>query len=118
MYWARVPAVIAEYDFKNDKLNPDINIDLKPSTRLRPYQEKSLRKMFGSHLESSFYHAGLINRGTKWVWVVHVLMFGAFQRDSCISGQYWETITVSVLGLHFLRPDAGEVIQDSSAALM
>lgn len=40
--------LLAEYDFKNDTVNPDINIDLKPSTVLRPYQEKSLRKMFGN----------------------------------------------------------------------
>lgn len=40
--------LLAEYDFKNDTINPDINIDLKPSAILRPYQEKSLRKMFGN----------------------------------------------------------------------
>ena len=40
--------LLAEYDFKNDTHNPDINVDLKPSALLRPYQEKSLRKMFGN----------------------------------------------------------------------
>ncbi|KAG1661513.1 General transcription and DNA repair factor IIH helicase subunit XPB [Nymphon striatum] len=40
--------LLAEYDFRNDAINPDINIDLKPSAVLRPYQEKSLRKMFGN----------------------------------------------------------------------
>ena len=40
--------LLAEYDFRNDTLNPDINIDLKPLAVLRPYQEKSLRKMFGN----------------------------------------------------------------------
>lgn len=40
--------LLAEYDFRNDSVNPDIEIDLKPSTVLRPYQEKSLRKMFGN----------------------------------------------------------------------
>lgn len=40
--------LLAEYDFRNDSINPDINIDLKPSAVLRPYQEKSLRKMFGN----------------------------------------------------------------------
>ncbi|CAG5118352.1 unnamed protein product, partial [Candidula unifasciata] len=40
--------LLAEYDFRNDTVNPDVNIDLKPSTILRPYQEKSLRKMFGN----------------------------------------------------------------------
>ncbi|XP_066156866.1 general transcription and DNA repair factor IIH helicase/translocase subunit XPB isoform X1 [Euwallacea fornicatus] len=40
--------LLAEYDFRNDTINPDINIDLRPSAVLRPYQEKSLRKMFGN----------------------------------------------------------------------
>lgn len=40
--------LLAEYDFRNDTHNPNINIDLKPSAVLRPYQEKSLRKMFGN----------------------------------------------------------------------
>jgi len=40
--------LLAEYDFRNDTLNPDINIDLKPTAILRPYQEKALRKMFGN----------------------------------------------------------------------
>lgn len=40
--------LLAEYDFRNDTVNADINIDLKPAAILRPYQEKSLRKMFGN----------------------------------------------------------------------
>merc|ERR1719229_2240121 len=40
--------LLAEYDFRHDTVNPDINIDLKPLAVLRPYQEKSLRKMFGN----------------------------------------------------------------------
>ncbi|XP_065905045.1 general transcription and DNA repair factor IIH helicase/translocase subunit XPB-like [Dysidea avara] len=40
--------LLAEYDFRNDTVNPDVEMDLKPTTILRPYQEKSLRKMFGN----------------------------------------------------------------------
>ena len=40
--------LLAEYDFRNDKNIPDLPIDLKPTTTLRPYQEKSLKKMFGN----------------------------------------------------------------------
>lgn len=40
--------LLAEYDFRNDTINKDMNIDLKPAAILRPYQEKSLRKMFGN----------------------------------------------------------------------
>ncbi|GMM28394.1 TFIIH/NER complex ATPase/helicase subunit [Martiniozyma asiatica (nom. inval.)] len=40
--------MLEEYDFRNDNRNPDLEIDLKPSTQIRPYQEKSLSKMFGN----------------------------------------------------------------------
>jgi DNA excision repair protein ERCC-3 len=40
--------LIEEYDFHNDKTLPNLEIDLKPTTIIRPYQEKSLSKMFGN----------------------------------------------------------------------
>ena len=40
--------MLEEYDFRNDQLNADLEIDLKPITHIRPYQEKSLAKMFGN----------------------------------------------------------------------
>jgi DNA excision repair protein ERCC-3 len=40
--------LMEEYDFKKDRRNPDLSIDLRPSTKIRPYQEKSLSKMFGN----------------------------------------------------------------------
>lgn len=40
--------VLEEYDFRNDDRNANLEIDLKPSTQIRPYQEKSLSKMFGN----------------------------------------------------------------------
>ncbi|KXN68478.1 DNA repair helicase rad25 [Conidiobolus coronatus NRRL 28638] len=40
--------MLEEYDFRNDHINPNLNIDLKPITAIRPYQEKSLSKMFGN----------------------------------------------------------------------
>eukprot|EP00124_Ichthyophonus_hoferi_P002677 Ihof_evm2s193 gene=Ihof_evmTU2s193 len=40
--------LLEEYDFRNDTYNPNLDIDLKASTVLRPYQEKSLAKMFGN----------------------------------------------------------------------
>lgn len=40
--------VSEEYDFRNDDRNANLDIDLKPSTQIRPYQEKSLSKMFGN----------------------------------------------------------------------
>jgi len=41
---------LEEYDFRNDKnpLNPDLEIDLQPTTNIRPYQERALAKMFGN----------------------------------------------------------------------
>ncbi|KAG8898120.1 hypothetical protein FRC01_011015 [Tulasnella sp. 417] len=40
--------LIEEYDFRNDTVNPKLNIDLKPLTVIRPYQEKCLGKMFSN----------------------------------------------------------------------
>lgn len=40
--------LMEEYDFRNDTTNPNIDLDLKPIAKIRPYQEKSLEKMFGN----------------------------------------------------------------------
>ena len=40
--------LMEEYDFKNDHRNPILTMDLRPSTAIRPYQEKSLSKMFSN----------------------------------------------------------------------
>ena len=40
--------LMEEYDFRNDRVNPDLPMDLKPHTRIRRYQERSLAKMFGN----------------------------------------------------------------------
>ena len=40
--------LLAEYAFREDNVNPNVNINLKPNAILRPYQEKSLSKMFGN----------------------------------------------------------------------
>ena len=40
---------VEEYDFRNDQVNPNVpQMDLKPHTRIRRYQERSLAKMFGN----------------------------------------------------------------------
>ncbi|KAK3901289.1 xeroderma pigmentosum group B protein (XP-B) [Staphylotrichum tortipilum] len=39
---------LEEYDFRNDHANPDLDIDLRPGTQIRPYQEQGLAKMFGN----------------------------------------------------------------------
>ncbi|KZV62100.1 DNA helicase [Peniophora sp. CONT] len=40
--------MLEEYDFRNDTVNANLEIDLKPATVIRPYQETSLSKMFGN----------------------------------------------------------------------
>ncbi len=41
--------LMEEYDFRNDQINPNVpQFDLKPHTRIRRYQERSLAKMFGN----------------------------------------------------------------------
>ena len=40
--------ILEEYDFAADVKNPSLGIDLNPKAHLRPYQEKSLSKMFSN----------------------------------------------------------------------
>jgi len=40
--------LMEEYDFRNDMANKTIDLDLKPKAKIRPYQQKSLEKMFGN----------------------------------------------------------------------
>ena len=40
--------ILEEYDFRADKFNAPLDIDLKPKSKLRPYQETCLSKMFGN----------------------------------------------------------------------
>ncbi|GAB2273880.1 General transcription and DNA repair factor IIH helicase subunit xpb1 [Dionaea muscipula] len=40
--------MLEEYDFRNDTVNPDLDVELRPHAQPRPYQEKSLTKMFGN----------------------------------------------------------------------
>ncbi|KAK0738297.1 P-loop containing nucleoside triphosphate hydrolase protein [Schizothecium vesticola] len=40
--------ILEEYDFRNDDQNANLEIDLRPNTQIRPYQEQSLSKMFGN----------------------------------------------------------------------
>lgn len=40
--------LMEEYDFRNDTVNPNVPMDLKPHARIRHYQERSLAKMFGN----------------------------------------------------------------------
>ncbi|CAF1041787.1 unnamed protein product [Rotaria sordida] len=40
--------LLEEYDFRHDTILKNLNIELRPNAILRPYQEKSLRKMFGN----------------------------------------------------------------------
>ncbi|GKB28737.1 DNA repair helicase XPB1 [Tanacetum coccineum] len=40
--------LLEEYDFHNDTINPDVEMELKPQAQPRPYQEKSLSRMFGN----------------------------------------------------------------------
>ncbi|KAG9287713.1 hypothetical protein G9A89_004116 [Geosiphon pyriformis] len=40
--------MLEEYDFRNDSNIATLDIDLKPITVIRPYQEKCLSKMFGN----------------------------------------------------------------------
>lgn len=40
--------MLEEYDFRNDHINPQLPFDLRPTTTIRPYQERALGKLFGN----------------------------------------------------------------------
>lgn len=56
--------MIEEYDFRHDTSLSNLDIDLRPTTVIRPYQEKSLSKMFGNGWVAVllWIHAGV------WCW--------------------------------------------------
>jgi len=56
--------MLEEYDFRNDSVNADLNVELKPNTKLRPYQEKSMAKMFGNGRARSGMHQHPLGRGS------------------------------------------------------
>lgn len=39
---------LEEYDFRNDTFTPNLAIELRRTAAIRPYQERSLSKMFGN----------------------------------------------------------------------
>ena len=43
--------MLEEYDFRNDTINPDLNVELKPQAQPWPYKKKNLTKMFGNGIE-------------------------------------------------------------------
>ncbi len=41
--------MLEEYDFRNDTVNPDLQIELKPTVKLRPFQVSSHQAEPGLH---------------------------------------------------------------------
>lgn len=52
--------LMEEYDFRDDDINPNLEIDLSPKTLIRDYQEKSLSKMFGGGSSGGRARSGII----------------------------------------------------------
>ena len=74
--------MLEEYDFRNDTVNPNLAIELKPHVQHRPYQDKSMAKMFGNGRARSG-----AQRGQQGVFgpVKHMCMSGAAAcNDGCI----------------------------------
>ena len=72
--------MLEEYDFRNDTVNANLDIDLKPATVIRPYQETSLSKMFGNgyvKYSSYFTNIELTNNNSRARSGIIVLPCGA-----------------------------------------
>jgi DNA excision repair protein ERCC-3 len=52
--------LMEEYDFRQDTLNANLEIDLSPKTVIRDYQEKCLSKMFGGGSSGGRARSGII----------------------------------------------------------
>ena len=52
--------LMEEYDFRQDDLNPNLEIDLSPKATIRDYQEKCLSKMFGGGSSGGRARSGII----------------------------------------------------------
>ncbi|KAI8917937.1 P-loop containing nucleoside triphosphate hydrolase protein, partial [Entophlyctis helioformis] len=52
--------LMEEYDFRQDDVNANLEIDLSPKTTIRDYQEKSLSKMFGGGSSGGRARSGII----------------------------------------------------------
>lgn len=87
--------LLAEYDFRNDSVNPDINIDLKPTAVLRPYQEKSLRKMFGNGRARSGVIVLPCGEFTR-------LVFKNSQKNFSDLGMWFKPLDVSKIAVYFV----------------
>ena len=68
--------MLEEYDFRNDTVNANLDIDLKPATVIRSYQETSLSKMFGN----------------GWVPLVRKFMQHAHPIEACAFGNHCPTL--------------------------
>jgi len=64
--------MLEEYDFRNDSTLPQLDIDLKPITVIRPYQEKCLSKMFGNGYAFSLDSQYFINIFIKIFFILDV----------------------------------------------
>jgi hypothetical protein len=72
------------------QVNPDLEMELKPQAQPRPYQEKSLSKMFGNGKADSFckgmchwqlaLHSYLVNFGVPGNFYLKLIEF-----TSCVS---------------------------------
>ncbi|PPQ91788.1 LOW QUALITY PROTEIN: hypothetical protein CVT25_000433 [Psilocybe cyanescens] len=61
--------MLEEYDFRDDAVNANLDIDLKPAAVIRPYQETSLSKMFGNGLVFFLEFRTCSNLSqARWFW--------------------------------------------------
>ena len=75
--------MLEEYNFRDDTVNPGLNIELRPTADLRPYQEKSMSKMFGNgRARSGTGHAAPTLLMISLLWVGGGV-------PTCVSQQAW-----------------------------
>ncbi|KAF5179348.1 Multiple organellar rna editing factor 9 protein [Thalictrum thalictroides] len=74
--------MLEEYDFRNDTVNPDLNMELKPQAQPRPYQEKSLSKMFGNGIgwgRARYFIKKIMEEAKKNMYAFSTTTYTGFQ---------------------------------------
>ena len=109
--------MLEEYDFRNDTVNADLNIELKPTVSLRPYQEKSMAKMFGNGRARSgrnfLLSARLVHPSIKFVPQRLYNVEAEFDQAFQLTSEYMSWRTFKMQSGSLASIEAGSLVHDT-----
>ncbi|KAI3764484.1 hypothetical protein L2E82_14493 [Cichorium intybus] len=101
--------MLEEYDFWNHTINPDLEMELKPQAQRRPYEDKSLTKMFGNGRARSGIIVLPCGAGKSLVWI-----------NGLFNSNYGQTFVMNIyVALHpIAKNDVVEMLELLSPIIM